>query len=132
MDWYGHNPFDSHFPRIRERPVRGYRGLNDIDTLWREVRRHYRGYSRPRKLWLSEWTIQTDHASYVFSYYVSRAEQARWLRAAFRLARKQRYVKGMGFYQLIDYPPAPNNPTWGLLTYDGTRKPAFSAFQSLP
>jgi hypothetical protein len=133
MDWYGHNPFERRFPRIKDRPIGSFRGLNDVDTLWREVKRHYRGVAkRPRKLWLSEWSIQTDHGSYVFPYYVSRREQVKRLRAAFALARKLPYVKGMGWYQLIDYPPGPNNPTWGLMEYDGSRKPVFGAFKRLP
>jgi hypothetical protein len=134
MDWYGHNPFERRFPRIKDRPIGLYRGLNDIDTLWREVKRHYRGRrkGRPRKLWLSEWTVQSDHASFVFSFFVSRAAQARRLTAGFALARRQRYVAGMSWYQLIDYPPAPRNPTWGLITYGGQKKPAFGAYRALP
>ena len=133
MDWYGHNPFDARFPNIRKRPIKDFRGICDIDTLWREIKRHWRGArKRPRKLWLSEWTIQSDHGSYVFAEYVSRAEQAKRLRAAFRVARRQPYVKGMGWYQLIDYPPASSNPTWGLMTYSGERKPAFHAYRRLP
>ena len=133
MDWWGHNPFEARFPNIRKRPIKDFRGLSDIDTLWREIRRHYRGVrKRPRKLWLSEYTVQSDHGSYVFPYYVSRRKQAKRLRAAYRLARRQRYVKGMGWYQLIDYPPAPSNPTWGLMTYSGERKPAFYAYKRLP
>jgi hypothetical protein len=148
MDWYGHNPFDRRFPRIADDPISTFLGLNDIDTLWHDVKRHYqrrikkgprkgrlvfvRKKGRPTKLWLSEWSIQTDHPSYVFPYYVSRAEQAKRLTAAFALARSQRYVQGMGWYQLIDYPPAPNNPTWGLESYDGERKPVFDAYVALP
>jgi hypothetical protein len=63
---------------------------------------------------------------------VSRADQAKRLRAAYLLASMLRFVKGLGWFQLIDYPPAPNNPTWGLLTYDGKAKPAFGAYRSLP
>ena len=108
--------------------------LNDIDTLWKEIRRAYRGNAkrRPTKLWLSEWTIQTDHDSYVFDFHVSRAEQARRLKRGYKLARRTRYVQGMGWYQLIDYPPAPTNPTWGLMTYAGAHKPAFAAYRGLP
>jgi hypothetical protein len=133
MDWYGHNPFERRYPNIRKKPIGSFRGLSDIDTLWKEVKRHWRGRGKgPRKLWLSEYTVQSDHSSYVFDYYVSRREQAKRLRAAFKLARRQHYVKGMGWYQLIDYPPLPNNPTWGLMTYSGTKKPAFGAFRALP
>jgi hypothetical protein len=148
MNWYGHNPFERRFPNIRKRPIGSFRGLSDIDTLWREVKRAYqrrirrgprkgqlrfvRKRGRPRKLWLSEWSIQTDHGSYVFDYYVSRSRQVAYLNRAFALARRAPYVKGMGWYQLIDYPPAPNNPTWGLMTYSGERKPAFNAYKALP
>ena len=77
--------------------------------------------------------IQTDRASYIFPYFVSRARQVDYLKAAFALARSLPYVKGMGWYQLIDYPPTPsNNPTWGLLEYDGDPKPVFDAYKSLP
>ena len=41
-------------------------------------------------------------------------------------------MSGMGWYQLIDYPPAPNNPNWGLLGYNGRAEPSFAAFQGLP
>jgi hypothetical protein len=182
MDWYGHNPFEQRFPDISAGPIKEFRGLSDLDTLWREVKAAYskrvraripkrcrtdRGFARshrryclrlkcsrkryrrshprrcfrkrwvygtghPTKLWLSEWSIQTDHGSYVFPYYVSRAEQVQYLKAAFALARSLPYVQGMGWYQLIDYPPSGNSPTWGLLEYDGDRKPVFGAYQQLP
>jgi hypothetical protein len=143
MDWFGHNPYDRRYPRIKDRPIGGFRGLNDLDTYWPEVKRLYRTKhgrgrrwvfrkGRPTKLWLSEWSIQSDHASFAFGFSVSRAEQARWLRAGYALARRLPFVKGMSWYQVIDYPPAPNNPTWGLMTYDGERKPSFAAYRSLP
>jgi len=133
MDWYGHNPFERRFPNLRKRPIKNFRGLSDIDTLWREIKRHWRGTRKgPRKLWLSEWSIQTDHGSYVFDYYVSRTRQSRYFKKAFSIARRVRYVKGMGWYQLIDYPPGPRNPTWGLMTYSGDRKPVFAAYRALP
>jgi hypothetical protein len=182
MDWWGHNPFEQRFPDINADPIKDFRGLSDVDTLWKEVKRHYRkrvrvripkrckeqsfaqhhrrfclrtkckkrryarrhprrcfrnrwvyGTGHPTKLWLSEWSIQTDRASYVFPYYVSRSDQVRYLNAAFALARSLPYVQGMGWYQLIDYPPSSsNNPTWGLLEYDGDPKPVFGAYQQLP
>jgi hypothetical protein len=164
MDWYGHNPFEKRFPNIKAKPIKLFRGLSDLDTLWKEVKTHYQRKVRikkrkecrnkrfakrhqkrcfkrkwiyktghPTKLWLSEWSIQTDHSSYVFPYFVSRSDQVRYLNAAFALARRLPYVQGMGWYQLIDYPPtAANNPTWGLMEYDGDRKPVFGAYKSLP
>jgi hypothetical protein len=182
MDWYAHNPFEQRFPDINANPIKLFRGLSDVDTLWKEVNRHYqkrvrvrapkrcrskpfarhhrhrclrlkckkKRYARrhqrrcfryqwiyqtgrPTKLWLSEWSIQTDRGSYVFPYYVSRSEQVRYLNAAFALARSLPYVQGMGWYQIIDYSPSTsNNPTWGLLEYDGDPKPVFNAYRELP
>jgi hypothetical protein len=136
MDWFGHNPYDFRRPRIRQRPISGFRGLNDIDTLWKEVKALYRKRGRrrgrPRKLWLSEWSIQSDHGSFAFNFSVSRREQAKRLRAGYRLARRLPYVKGLGWYQLSDYPAGPDNPTWGLITYDGERKPSYRAYRRLP
>lgn len=168
MDWWGHNPFESRFPRLKAKPIRRERGLSDIDTLWKEIRAAYGGKGKgkkkgkghakgtgkkaaaaakrgkrgkgkkrgkgtraPKRLWLSEWTVPSDHAG-VFPYFVSRAEQASWLTAGYRLAAKAKYVKGLGWYRLDDYPETPTSPTWGLLTYEGVRKPSFPAFAAVP
>jgi hypothetical protein len=143
MDWYGHNPFDDRPPDLSDRPIGGLRGLNDVDTLWREVTRAYqrrtRGGARkpvqkahPRKLWLSEFTVQSGGPSAALPFFVSPEEQANRLWQSYALARGLPYVKGLGWFHLSDYPIAPNNPTWGLMTYLGIRKPAFEAFQALP
>jgi hypothetical protein len=140
MDWYGHNPFQRRAPRLRDDPVRAdggrRRGLNDLDTLWKELNRAYRGRTaggrRPRKLWLSEYTVQSDGPSWAFQFFVSRQAQAARLRKSFALARRLPYVAGMGWFSLSDYPPAPNNPTWGLISYDGEKKPAYEAYEALP
>jgi hypothetical protein len=116
MDWFGHNPYDALYRK------RGKGGK----------RRWIFNRGRPRKLWLSEWTIQSDHPSYAFSFSVSRRKQARWLRAGYALARRLPYVIGLGWYQLADKEPDPNNPNWGLITYSGAKKPSFAAYRSLP
>ena len=85
----------------------------------------------PTRLWLSEWTVPSDHAG-VFPYFVSQAEQARWLTTGYQIAAKERYVEGLGWYRLDDYPETGSNPTWGLLTYEGGSKPALSAFAAVP
>ena len=38
MDWYGHNPFERRFPKIKAKPIKLFRGLSDLDTLWKEVK----------------------------------------------------------------------------------------------
>jgi hypothetical protein len=45
---------------------------------------------------LSEFTISSDRANRAYNFSVSRKEQARWVRAAFRLVNKVDYVAGLG------------------------------------
>jgi len=127
---YGHNPFAVRFPKL-SRPVylRGIRDMSDIDTLHADLRRAYKGRRTP-KLWLSEFTVSSDHANRAYNFAVSRTEQARWLTAAYRIANSVSYVDALGWYDLQDEAPATaTSLTTGLLTADGTRKPAFLAYQ---
>jgi hypothetical protein len=130
LDWYGHNPFSTRFPKLRAKPyVKGIRDLSDVDTLHREVARAYRGRPAP-KLWLSEFTISSDRANRAYNFSVSRKEQARWVRAAFRLVNKVDYVAGLGWFDLYDEDPSvAKSLTNGLMTYSGQRKPAFFAYR---
>jgi hypothetical protein len=134
LDWYGHNPFSGRFPRIgdRARGGAGVRDICDLDLLSREVARTYRRIGRRPKLWLSEYTIPSDHGSKVFSLYVSRRGQAQWLAAAFRLANALPSVAGIGWLGLQDEPESNLSTTFGLITAKGERKPAFSAYRSAP
>ena len=138
LDWYGHNPFSARFPNLRHTGYRGYPGvrdMSDIDTFAQEVRRTYKGRYRafrrrgPR-LWLSEYTISSDRTNYAFAFFVSRAMQARYLSAAFRIARRQPYIAGIGWIGLLDDPlTVPRGLTTGLMTYAGERKPAYHAYR---
>ena len=139
LDWYGHNPFSYRFPRLSGgRPglpgVRGLRDIGDTAVFAREVhntyRRKYRRFRRRGpKLWLSEFTVSSDRPNRAFSFAVSRKQQARWLKAAYRIARKP-YVSGLGWFNLHDEPvTTPRGLTTGLMTYEGVRKPAFRAYK---
>jgi hypothetical protein len=134
MDFWGHNPFDGRFPNLADEPVGRFRGFNDIDTLHREIRAYYRqGHRKVPRLWLSEWTVISDKPSRIFlKFYVSAREQARWLRAAFRIALRTPYVAGLGWFSLLDEPPALGSANWGLLHSDGTPKPSYGAYKRLP
>jgi hypothetical protein len=134
MDLWGHNPFDGRFPNLADEPIGRFRGFNDIDTLHREIRAYYRqGHRKVPRLWLSEWTVISDKPSRIFlHFYVSAPEQARWLRAAFQIANRTPYVAGMGWFSLLDEPPAPGSANWGLLRSDGTPKPSYSAYKNAP
>ena len=134
MDLYGHNPFDPRPPKLKQSPIGKFRGLNDVDTLWNEIKAAYgkQKKRRPKGLFLSEFTVQSDHDSGVFAFHVSRAEQAKRLTGAFKLARKLKYVNTLGWFSLYDYPASADNPAWGLLTYEGEQKPAFAAYAAVP
>ena len=146
LDWYGHNPFPFRFPDLSEPPLAGgFRDISDLDTMEKELRRTYarkcnrderrRGITRcgrrPR-LWLSEFTIQSDHGSRSFALVVSRADQARWLRAAYRIADQLPSVAGLGWFRLLDEPEGTLNEHWGLLTDLGKMKPAGNAYLRAP
>ncbi len=130
LDWYGHNPFSTRFPDLRDQPTPGgYRDIGDIDLFSREVARVY---GRRTKLWLSEYVIQSDHGSTVFNIFVSRKGQAQWLTGAFRAANSLPSVAGLGWLALEDAPESNLSTNFGLITAEGTRKPSFYAFRRAP
>jgi hypothetical protein len=135
MDYWGHNPYSFRYPKLSEGPyAQGVRDINDIDTLHSEIAAAYGG--RPGgtpKLWLSEFSISSDQKNRAFTFFVSRAAQAKWLTAAFKLVDSVPYVVGLGWFELLDEPPSvPGHLTSGLLTWDARPKPAFTAFARAP
>jgi hypothetical protein len=131
LDWFGHNPFPFRVPSLAEMPLPGgFRDISDTDTVSDEVAR---AYGRRVPLWLSEYTIQSDHGSAVFATFVSPALQAEYLTGGFRIADDLgARVAGVGWLALLDEPPAADGANWGLLTYALQRKPAFAAMQRAP
>jgi hypothetical protein len=131
LDYFGHNPYSTRFPKLTEAPyAEGVRDINDIDTLHEELASAYRNRrAGAPKLWLSEFSISSDERNRAFAYYVSRKAQASWLTAAFKLVDSVPYVVGLGWYELLDEPSSiPGHLTEGLLSADGSPKPAFSAY----
>jgi hypothetical protein len=138
LDLYGHNPFTTRFPDLSRHGFRGYPGardFSDIDLFYKELRDIYRGQYRqfrrrgPR-LWLSEFTVNSDRPTREFGFYVSRSEQARWVRVAYRIARASPFVASLGWIGLLDDPVSdPVGRTTGLMTYEGARKPAYYAYK---
>jgi hypothetical protein len=129
LDWYGHNPYPFRFPDLRNPPFAGgWRDLSDLETLVDDVNDAYRSRGTRPRLWLSEFTVQSDHSSAVLRDSVSRAAQARWLRAGYEVAGSVEEVAGLGWFKLLDDPDRPGHAHWGLLTSDGGRKPAFRAY----
>jgi hypothetical protein len=128
LDYYGHNPFSIRFPKLSDNPYfPGGRDINDIDTLEQQLRGTYH---RRVQLWLSEFTVSSDHPNRAFNFSVSRAKQAQWIKAVYRLVDSVNYVAGLGWFTLLDEPTSvPRGLTNGLMTYSLQRKPAFTAYE---
>jgi hypothetical protein len=132
LDWFGHNPFGVRYPKLSAPTYNAtVRDMSDVDTFSREIRQTYRSIHRRPRLWLSEFNVQSDHASGAFSFYVSRKVQASWLSAAYRIAHREPYVAGLGWFELLDS-GAPYKLSGGLMTVGGKRKPAWSAYRRAP
>jgi len=131
LDWYGHNPFSTRIPDLAQNPYYpGLRDFSDADTLIREVRRAY-PRRRPR-LWLSEFTVPSEHASWAFSFFVTAQQQAEWVAAAYRIAHQSRWIAAVGWWTLLDAPPARDSLTNGLMTSTAQPKPAYEAYKRAP
>lgn len=132
LDLYGHNPYPFRFPDLDKDPFAGgWRDLSDLDTLSAELRETYAPLGREPPLWLSEFTVQSDHDSRYFAFSVSREEQARWLRVSYGLAGSLPNVAGLGWFTLLDEPEATGSANWGLMTSTGERKPAFDEYAAV-
>jgi hypothetical protein len=133
MDLYGHNPFTARRPVLKKGPLGyGYADFGDLDKLSRAVDRRL---ARPRgkshlKLFLSEFTLPTDHPNWEFNFYVTRGTQAKWVADALRVSRRWNRIYSFGWLGLYDDAPRPGGDevNRGLIEYGGKRKPAFKAF----
>jgi hypothetical protein len=129
LDWFGHNPYSTRYPNLRGKPYApGLRDMSDLDTYIGEVRRTYRAIHRSPRLWLSEFSVSSDRANRAFSFSVSRKAQARWLTAAYRIAHRNGYIAGLGWYDLQDE-KANRGLTLGLLDTAGRPKPSYYAYK---
>ena len=128
MDWWGHNAFIVRKPDLKQRVYeKGLRDYSDLDTFRKEIARAYRGRRTP-PFWISEFGVSSDRSNRVFPFFVSREEQAKWLAAAYRIAHRNRWIKGVGWYKLLDE-NRENGMTSGLLDPVGNPKPAYFAYR---
>lgn len=135
MDMWGHNPFSPREPNLKKRPMKpGTADTSDLDSLinWLDTELTHGKRNRRLKLFISEWTIPTDHSSYLFGFYGDRVTVASYLSRALSIARRMKRVYTLGWWYLYDEPPNPagNEINWGLITWDGIRKPAYFAFKN--
>jgi len=123
LDWWGHNPFTRRLPRLSDPELRsGVRDFSDLDLLISEVHAAYAPLGVQPPLWLSEFTIQTEHSSPLFNFYTTRENQRRFLEAAYRIADQHAWIAGLGWVRLLDSKYEPRDINWGLLDRKGRKK----------
>jgi hypothetical protein len=130
MDLWGHNPFSTRFPDLSKPPYAPrVLDFSDLDTLHARLRHDYA--ARTPDLWLSEFTIQSDHRSQLFGFSVSKREQARWLTASFQIANQTPWIAGIGWIGLVDQEDSATDfgSHFGLLTTGLKKKPAYYAYR---
>ena len=88
MDLWGHNPFDARFPSSPTLRWAASAASTTSTPSTPKSSAYLAGHRKVPRLWLSEWTIVSDHPLQLFSgFYVSRASQAQRLKAAYKIAR---------------------------------------------
>ena len=133
MDMYGHNPFSNRQPRLKSRALtKGFADFGTLDTMAKWIDRYLgRRNGRRLKLFLSEYSVATDHIGYETNFYVSRRTAARWITSALRDSRRWWRIYTFGWIGLYDEAPRPSGDEQnrGLLDYLGRRKPAYEAYK---
>lgn len=136
MDLWGHNPFSARVPRLKAPPLGGgLADFSDLDQLAKRLDKAYakgaRKKQRRMKLFLSEYTLPTDHENFEFNFFVSHKTQANWIRKALAITRSYKRIYTFGYLGLYDDPvrPAGDQVERGLLTRSGERKPAYDAYR---
>ena len=136
MDLWGHNPFSLRTPDLDHPPLgSGFADFSDLDTLVRVLDRNMRRAKlrkqRHLKIFISEYTLPTDHANYEFNFFVSRTTQARWITRALHIVRGWKRLATFGYLGLYDDDVREDGEQVerGLIERDGTRKPAYAAFR---
>ncbi len=127
MDLYGHNPFCFRIPNLRHRPSpRGRVDFSDLGRLAKALDRYYP--NKRLRLFLSEWGVPTDSRDSEVQFFISRREQAKWIRSAFRIVRSFKRIYTLGWVHPYDIPEL--EITTGLLSSSGHRKPGYYAFRA--
>jgi hypothetical protein len=136
MDLWGHNPFSLRSPNLAHPPLgRGFADFSDLDTLAnaldRAMRRARLPAQRHVRIFLSEYSLPTDHPNHEFNFHMSQQVQAVWIRKALRIVRGWKRIYTFGYLGLNDDPLRADGQQVerGLIQRDGRRKPAFAAYR---
>jgi len=121
MDAWSHHPYPLRRPADRTPPNRAYVDLYNLDTLFGALDATY---LRGKPVWLTEFGFATRRTSQ-YPFFVTPAEQARYMADAFRRMRATPRVRVFVWYLLQDH------PDWasGVLDVAGKRKPSYVVFR---
>jgi hypothetical protein len=133
FDAYAHNPYygvPTETPTTKPPVTRSGQAptaitLANLSTLEADVSRLY----GPKKLWITEYGYQTNPPDRQFG--VSWAAQARYLKQAFAIARKDSRIDMMLWFLVRDEPDVFGWQS-GLMTAGYKKKPAYEVFKNLP
>ena len=134
FDVYAHHPY---YGGPSEEPTKGpplgRRGqpataitLGNINTLITTLTQLY----GPKHLWITEYGYQTRPPDRTFG--VTYAQQARYLKQAYAIARRNPRIDMMLWFLLRDEPNVSNGWQSGFFDVRGRKKPSFTAFRRLP
>ena len=126
FDAYAHHPY---YGRPSESPSKRGSGrtavtLANINDLDKELRRLF----GPKRIWITEYGYQT-RPDRVFA--VSYANQAKYMRQAWRIAKRHPRIDMFLWFMLKDDTNISLGWQSGLLTSRWARKPSFNAFRAL-
>ena len=134
MDLYGHNPFSWREPNLanpaddpRNAKASWAIDFSDVGRLGKLVNRNLARRDKRIRLFLSEWMIPTGPDSEL-GFHTTRAVQARWITAGWRIVRRSRFIYALGWIHLFDDPPGGSMS--GLLDAQGRPKPGYFAFKA--
>lgn len=134
MDLYGHNPFGTRGPDLRKKQILpGTADFSDLDVFIPWIRKYLSrsGRNKGIKLFAAEYTAPTDEKSYEFPYYVTRALQASWLKAAWKIAKSEK-LYALGWFQMRDTRLSDGRISRiGLIDLEGRQKPSYRVYQKL-
>jgi hypothetical protein len=130
FDVYAHHPYYSSPSETPSTPPKvtksGVVTLGNISQLLAELKHLYGG---GKHLWITEYAYQTKPPDPIFG--VSWAKQAKYLRQAYEIARKNPRIDMLIWFGLRDGKSIRNSWQSGLLTFAGKKKPAFATFSRL-
>lgn len=127
FDAYAHHPyyqFRNESPATRPRSSNSVT-LGNINTLVREINRLY---GRKVRLWITEYGYQTRPERF---FGVTYAQQAAYLRQAYRIAKRHPRIDMLLWFMLRDDTNLSLGWQSGFMTARGAKKPSFNVFRSL-